>query len=111
MGRILSNSTGVFSYEVEGITVPMNTDTYFANLFRHEPFMDQILLEDPRDNLYWRWFRCDTKPDEFRSMLDVAYKVGHIVILDKAPVAVSNAFDQVHSLSEDDILKLLDYET
>lgn len=88
----------------------MNDQNFCANLHRKEAQKDRMLLQDPRDTSYWYWWRFDADPNSFNYMVNTAFQIGAVVILDYANQEVNEAFDAAHKFTDNDFEHLLEQE-
>lgn len=95
----IRGSNGAFEFDDEGFKIPITEENLVAHSHRNAPEMDCVALEDPRDELWWRWWREDTPEDQFNLMMRVAHTVGTVVLRN---YPMEHIIDLFENRSQDD---------
>jgi hypothetical protein len=109
MGRLFDRE-GEYIFEVDEIEIPLHENNFLANIHRQASYMDRLGVEDPRDNLFFVWYRSDQDPEVFNQMLRVAMEVGSVLLRDTPTTEVEAQFDRLHQLSDDEFTQFLEGE-
>ncbi len=98
----------LFNPEDDGsLEIPLHQNNMMIHMHRDTPYMDRIGIEDPRDSMFWTWFRADVEPTVFDNLADVAQRVGSVLLRSTPLTEVEDEFDKRHSVSEEEIDRLL----
>jgi hypothetical protein len=114
MARFLNkdgNTDDLYFEPTEGdIQILLNEDNFVAHMHRKTPWIDMVGIEDPRDEAWWHWYRCDRGTEEFSSIMGFALEVGTVVMRNTPMEHVQQAFDglPLHQARDDELDRLLD---
>jgi hypothetical protein len=107
MPRIYEHEDG-FRFEDGDLDILLDDDAIFANVHVREPMYDRVAVLDPRDDMYFQWWKVDSEPEIYEQMLFVASSVGSVLLRQVAGDGVKELFDNAHQLTETDVEHLLD---
>lgn len=99
---------GGFAYDSgDGVDMALTEDNLMLHLHRKAPYMDRVSVEDPRDERWWNWTRCDMEPEQFEGLHSIALQIGSILIRDTPMEHIQETFDNQHRFNDTDYDQLL----
>lgn len=112
-GRIFDHDGDIFFNPDGDYTQKLGDENFIAYLHREEPLYDLVQIQDERDEEWWSWWRFSASEKEFKALVDIAERVGYVVLMNTAGDNTLEAFHRRHGhdqLTHTDLVALTDEE-
>ena len=108
MARIFETEGG-YAFDADDIQIPLNETNFIGYLHREaaSQLMDMVGIQDPRDEMFWTWFRYNQDPETFDQMMGIAQTVGTVILRSTPLQETEQKFYNRFSFDDNDFDALL----